>query len=43
LIESLSGADLPDQLEAIEEELIHWRGSNRFDDDVTMLAIERRR
>jgi len=43
LIESLSGADLPDQLEAIEEELIHWRGSNRFDDDVTMLAMERRR
>lgn len=43
LIESLTVMDLPDQLKAIEEDLIHWRGSNHFDDDVTMLAIERRR
>lgn len=42
-IERLSSMDLPDQLKAMEEELIHWHGSNRFDDDVTMLAIERRR
>ncbi len=31
---------LKKSLEAVIEELIHWRGSESFDDDATMLALE---
>lgn len=43
LIEAGSGEKLDNLLGKIESELLLWRGKQQFDDDVTMLAIERGR
>jgi PAS domain S-box-containing protein len=42
LIEDGSGKQLDNLLRSIEYELRLWRGDKQYDDDVTLLAIERR-
>lgn len=43
LIKKSAGQPLENMLKTIENELTLWRGDTQFDDDVTMLAIERER